>query len=229
MFSTLVFQVFSAKYHQHWNGILTEMEYSVLSVQVSQISSVIPGVPGVPWGPWGPLDPLGSLGSLGSWGVSTSHSMCLPNHLSCISFIHSYRLSRDFIFENPEITELLSISGLWMAMGLTCNSYWHMYIIYIYTHINYEIVTSISFGHVPSTSSFGCKFLLLTQPLRFPNHFLSSKKDSRAKCQECRPGECHWYLQIWVADKINCSPKFPKVRLGRPLSVVKLFVFQNIQ
>ena len=133
-----------------WNGIIT-LFYRCKMVQVNfrflQSSLGSLGSCG-PWGPWGP------------WGASTSHSMCLPNHLSCISFIHSYRLSRDFIFENPVITELRSISGLWMAMALTCNSYWHMY---IYVHINYEIVTSIPFGHVPSTSSFGCTFLLLTQ------------------------------------------------------------------
>lgn len=185
------------------------MEYSWIlcfkTVQVNQISSVIPGVPGV----------LGCF-----------H---LPQHVPPKSFVlHQLHpqlssLQGFHLWESWDHRTDFRISGLWMAMALTCNIY--VYTVYIYVHINYEIVTSIPFGHVPSTSSFGCKFLLLTQPLRFPNHFLSSKKNSRAKCQECRPGECHWYLQIWVADKINCSPKFPKVRLGRPLSVVKLFVF----
>ena len=184
------------------------MEYSrFLSVQVNQISSVIP------CHPWGP------------WGVSTtacaSQIICLASASS--TAIVSPGISSLRILRSPNwFSHFWAMDGYGNHMQLILT---YVYTVYIYVHINYEIVTSIPFGHVPSTSSFGCNFLLLTQPLRFPNHFLSSKKDSRAKGQECRPGECHWYLQIWVADKINCSPKFPKVRLGRPLSVVKLFVF----
>ena len=31
------------------------------------------------------------------------------------------------------------------------------------------------------------------------------------------------YIYICVADKIICSPQLPRAKLGRPLSVVKIF------